>query len=63
MGEMWKRNFMAIVDINEKGAIFIDPTSEEFVFLTDLTDIIQFEVDNRFQVYEPFFHYEVTPWE
>jgi hypothetical protein len=24
---------------------------------------MQFEIDNRFQMYEPFYHYEVTPWD
>jgi hypothetical protein len=63
LGEMWKPNFMAIVAINDKGAIFNDPTTNEFVFLMDLSEIMQFELDNRFQIYEPYYHYEVTPWE
>ena len=63
LGEMWKPNFMAIVDLNDKGAIFNDPTTNEFVFVMDLTDVMQFELDNRFQMYEPYYHYEVTPWE
>jgi hypothetical protein len=63
IGEMWKPNFMDIVDLNDRGAIFNDPTTNEFVFVMDLTEIMQFEIDNRFQMYEPFYHYEVTPWE
>jgi hypothetical protein len=63
IGEMWKPNFMTVVDLNERGAIFNDQTTSEFVFVMDLTDIIQFELDNRFQTFEPFNHYEVTPWE
>src|SRR5205085_5231724 len=63
LGEMWKPNFMTIVDLNDRGAIFNDATTNEFVFAMDLGDIMQFEIDNRFQMYEPFYHYEVTPWD
>jgi hypothetical protein len=63
MGEMWQPNFMSVVDINERGAIFNDPMTNEFVFVTDLADIMQMELDNRFQAYEPYYHYEVSPWE
>lgn len=62
LGEMWKPNFMTIVDLNDRGAIFSDATTTDFVFVTDLVEIMQFELDNRFQAYEPFYHYEVTPW-
>jgi hypothetical protein len=63
MGEMWKSNFMTVVVLNERGAIFSDASTNEFVFAMDLSDIMQFELDNRYQAYEPFYHYEVTPWE
>src|SRR5688572_12544784 len=63
LGEMWKENFMQVVDLNEKGAIFNDLTISEFVFVLDLEEIMQFELDGRFQMFEPFNHYEVTPWD
>lgn len=63
LGEMWKRNFMQVVDLNERGAIFNDLSINEFVFVSDLDDIMQFELDYRYQSFEPFNHYEVTPWE
>ena len=63
LGEMWKMNFMQVVDLNERGAIFNDLTISEFVFVMDLDEIMQFELDGRFQTFEPFNHYEVTPWD
>jgi len=63
LGEMWKTNFMRVVDLNEKGAIFNDLTINEFVFISDLEEIMQFELDGRFQNFEPYNHYEVSPWE
>jgi hypothetical protein len=62
LGEMWKPNFMQVVDLNERGAILSDLTINEFIFVMDLDEIMQFELDGRFQNYEPFNHYEVTPW-
>jgi hypothetical protein len=59
LGQMWKPNFMRVIEVNERGAIFFDDMIEEFVYLADLEDIIQFELDIRYQAYEPHFHYEV----
>jgi hypothetical protein len=63
LGEMWKSNFMQVVDLNERGAIFNDLSISEFIFVMDLDEVMQFELDGRFQNYEPFNHYEVTPWD
>jgi hypothetical protein len=63
LGEMWQPNFMRVVDLNHRGAIFNDLTINEFIFVSDLDEIMQFELDGRFQAFEPYNHYEVTPWE
>lgn len=60
LGEMWKPNFMRLVRLTDRGAIFVDESSEEFVFVADLSDIVQFEIDDRFHNLQPHFHYEVT---
>jgi hypothetical protein len=61
LGEMWKPNFMRIVKVTDSGAILTDELTKEFVFLSDLSDVVQFELDNRHKDYEPHFHYEVAP--
>ena len=61
LGEMWKPSFMQIVKITERGAIFSDESTQEFVFIPDLDDVVQFEVDDRFQELQPHYHYEVNP--
>jgi hypothetical protein len=61
LGELWKPHFMQIVKITERGAIFSDESTKEFVFVPDLADIVQFEIDDRFQELQPHFHYEVSP--
>ncbi len=59
LGEMWAENFMRVIMITEKGAIFNDESINEFVNVSDLANIMQFEVDNRFQNFQPHYHYEV----
>jgi hypothetical protein len=61
LGEMWKPNFMQIVKLTDRGAIFTDELTKEFVFVSDLSDIVQFEIDDRYQEYQPHHHYEVSP--
>ena len=33
----------------------------EFITILDLDDVIQFEIDMRFQEFQPHFHYQVVP--
>jgi hypothetical protein len=61
LGEMWRPNFMRVVKLTDRGAIFMDESTEEFVFISDLADIVQIEIEDRFQDLQPHFHYEVTP--
>lgn len=61
LGEMWKPNFMKVVKITDRGAIFTDEATKEFVFVADLSDIVQFEIDDRHREFEPHHHYEVSP--
>jgi hypothetical protein len=61
LGEMWADSFMQIVKITEKGALFRDHYNNRLVTVSDLQDVMQFEIDNRFQEYQPHYHYEVKP--
>ena len=61
LGELWKPNFMHIVKMTDRGAIFNDQSTKEFVFVMDLAEVVQFEVDDRYNDLQPNFHYEVNP--
>ena len=61
LGEMWAENFMRVIMVTEKGAIFNDESINEFVNVSDIANIMQFEIDNRFQNFQPHYHYEVKP--
>ncbi len=58
---MWATNFMQVVDIQESSAVFYDEAIGEFVYVSSVSEIIQFEIDVRYMNFEPHFHYEVTP--
>lgn len=61
IGEMWKPNFLRIIDFNEQGLIVVDEATNKLLFLKDLAVVMQFEIDARFQAFEPHFHYNVIP--
>lgn len=58
---MWRPNFLSIVKITEKGVMLSDSITKEFVYVNDLDNVNQFELDGRFREFQPHCHYEVRP--
>jgi hypothetical protein len=61
IGEMWFPVFMNIVFISDKGIVLNDERSTRLRDIPSLSMIMQFEIDQRFQSFQPHFHYEVVP--
>jgi hypothetical protein len=61
IGEMWKPNFFRIIDFNDQGLIVVEESGNKLFFLKDLSIVMQFEIDARFQSFEPHHHYDVVP--
>ena len=59
LGEMWHPNFTRVLMVTEKGVVLNDEVRVKAVIIPFLRDIIQFEIDKRFDEYEPHFHYTV----
>jgi hypothetical protein len=59
LGEMWKKNFMRIVSITDDGVILSDEISGRLLKISDLKNIMQFELDHNFQQFLAYFHYNV----
>ena len=59
MGEMWAVHFMRVISTTEKGVLFFHEENSRYFSVSDLSYIMQFELDNRFQEFQPHFHYEV----
>lgn len=61
LGEMWNVNFMQVIRISDKEVLLLDETNH-LVSIHDLNFVMQFEIDKSFQSYQPYYHYEVTPY-
>lgn len=61
IGKMWMPNFLRITRVTDHGIVLNDESSKKVVMLPDLSQIIQFEIDKAFQLYQPYFHYEIIP--
>ena len=58
---MWEVNAMRVIHVTEKGAIFNDETRNKLLNLSDLSSVMQFEIDAPFQGFQPHYHYNVQP--
>jgi hypothetical protein len=59
IGEMWMPNFLRIVKLTDREVILSDETTLEFIFIRDVRNVIQFEIDNPFHEFQPHNHYRV----
>lgn len=60
LGEMWMKHLVHVTAVNEKTVLMFDDIETKY-YLVKINNIVQFEIDSRFQTYQPFFHYEVRP--
>ena len=60
LGQMWANNFHRVTEITEQGVILNDETLNTLVRISDLSHVMQFELDKSFQTFQPYHHYEVV---
>ena len=60
LGEMWFLHFMRIILITENGVILNNEVSNNLVRITDISNVMQFEIDRTFQNFKPHFHYSIN---
>ena len=61
LGELWAKNFMTIAALTDKGVVLKDEADHRLVAISNLSDIVQFEMDEPYHAYRPYFHYDVIP--
>jgi hypothetical protein len=61
LGEMWNPNFMGIQALWGKGILLKDDQDNKLISISDLTNVMQFELDNSFMGFQAHYHYEVKP--
>lgn len=61
LGEMWGVNLLRLIHVSERGALFNDDHNNRMINVSDLSSIMQFELDAPFMGFQPYFHYHVQP--
>ena len=61
VGQRWYMHFTKVLSLTDTGVTLVYPPTSEIITVQDLLDIVQFEIDYRFQNYQPHFHYLVRP--
>lgn len=61
IGEMWQDCFSHLFKFTENGIILVHPNTNQYVVVSDLYKVVQFEIESAFQMYKPHFHYNVEP--
>jgi hypothetical protein len=58
---MWQVNFHRITFLTERGVVLKNENDNKLIFIQDLTNVMQFEIDHSFREFEAHSHYNVTP--
>lgn len=59
VGEMWQKNHSQVIQLTESGVVLLEQPTNKLIFVRDLQNVMQFELDNSFQAFQPNFHYTV----
>jgi hypothetical protein len=60
LGEMWVTNCTSVLYVGDRGLLLSDEVSGKLISISDLSAIMQFELDAPFQGFQPHFHYDVS---
>lgn len=61
MGEMWQTTHHHVLQVTDKGVALHEEETKRLVIVADLSQVMQFELDQSFHDYEAHFHYSVDP--
>ena len=59
IGELWQVSFMRVLDVTEEGVGLLDESRSKLIFIQNINNVMQFEIDAQFQNYLPHNHYDV----
>lgn len=57
-GEMWMKRHNQIMSVNQESLVLYDDKETKYTMI-DINNIMQFDIDERFQSYHPHHHYTV----
>jgi hypothetical protein len=59
LGDVWQINHSKVLRVTENGVALLDEFTNKLLFIQDLNNVMQFELDGQFQHYKPNYHYTV----
>jgi hypothetical protein len=59
IGEMWQNSFSRVIKLTENGVVLMNESNNQAVVIKDLRELVQFEIDARYQNYHPHNHYNL----
>jgi hypothetical protein len=62
VGELWMKHHCRVIDVKDKTAVLFDEVENRY-YDVKINSIMQFDLDERFQNYQPHYHYDVAPSE
>lgn len=60
IGELWHVSHQNVIRLTETGVVLYDTDANKIRVISDLRRVMQFELDGRFQNFQPYVHYGVT---
>ncbi|HEY3405528.1 MAG TPA: hypothetical protein VGK59_19230 [Ohtaekwangia sp.] len=58
IGELWQTHFYQIALLTEKG-VALNNDQRKLTIISDLKNVMQFELEQVFQKFQPHFHYSI----
>jgi hypothetical protein len=59
IGQMWQSEFWRVVTLTENGVALINASNNQICIVNDLREVVQFEIDSRYQNFHPHDHYSI----
>jgi hypothetical protein len=59
LGKFWENSFHQVESVTETGVLLFNPTLRQTVEIQDLKNVVQFEIDKKYQNFQPHDHYDV----
>ena len=59
LGDVWQLNHSKVLRVTDNSVALLDEFTNKLLFIQDLNNVMQFELDGQFQHYKPNYHYTV----
>ena len=62
IGKVWNDSFVNVRDVSDLGIVFVNRNAaDQLLNISNLANVVQFELETSFENYRAHFHYSVQP--